>query len=191
MATSTKDGLSQDAQGCWWELLSPSQALTGTQPETIKKKTKCHGNQKLQHFKRKCRTRGLNEEAIITLIHARNHTLSEQLLNGQINEQTKQSKKRKRDISQQDLMNSSVKSLSQLSISQEARKKPKTATQDKMSIDSDNSHLNQDTYILYKPSKYLKMPRKLLLHSLRLQLNYPLQKKKGESFILSPLRILD
>jgi hypothetical protein len=184
MAASNKDGLSQDPHGRWWELLSPSQVLTGTQPEAIKKKTKCRGNRKLRHFKRKCQTRGLNEEAIITLIQARNHTLSEQLLNGQINEQTKQSNKRVRDISQQDLVNSSVKSLSQLSISQETRKRLKTATEDTMSIDTDNSHSNQDTYMLYKPSKYLKMPRKLLLHSLRHQLNYSLKKKKEQRFIL-------
>jgi hypothetical protein len=191
MAARPNDGLSQGTQGHWWEVLSPTQVLTGTQPQTVKKKRKCHGNQKLQHFKRKCRIRGLNEKAIIALIHARNQTLSEQLLNGQINEQTKQSKKRKRDISQQDLMNSSVKSLSQLSISQEARKKLKTVTEDTMSIDSDSSHSNQDTYTLYKPSKYLKMPRKLLLHALRLQLNYTLQKKKEQHFILSRLQIVD
>jgi hypothetical protein len=191
MAARSNDGLSQGTQNRCWELLSPTQLLNEAQPEIIKKKPKCHGNRKLQHFKQKCRAHGLNEEAIIALIHARNHTLSEQLLNGQINEQTKQSNKRKRDISQQDLVNSSVKSLSQLSISQEARKKPKTATEDAMSIDSNNSHSNQDTYMLYKPSKYLKMPRKLLLHSLRLQLNYPLKKKKEQRFILSRLQLYD
>jgi len=53
------------------------------------KKNKCHGNRKLQHFKRKCRARGLNEEEITTLIHKRNDTISERTLNDQtIHEQS-------------------------------------------------------------------------------------------------------
>jgi hypothetical protein len=55
----------------------------------------------------------------------------------------------------------------------------------------DSNQSNQTPYTLYKPSKYLKMPRKLLLHSLRLQLNYPLKKKKEQSYILSRLKIVD
>jgi len=35
------------------------------------------------------------------------------------------------------------------------------------------------------------MPRKLLLHSLHPQWNYPLRKKKAQNFILSRLRIVD
>jgi hypothetical protein len=35
------------------------------------------------------------------------------------------------------------------------------------------------------------MPRKLLLHSFLLQLNYSLKKKKEQNFILSRLRIVD
>ena len=50
-------GLSQDAQGRWWKMLSPTQVLTGQTSEVVKKKSKCHGNRELQHFKRKCRAR--------------------------------------------------------------------------------------------------------------------------------------
>ena len=56
-----------------------------TQPFTIseqlagkkKKEKKCHGNRKLQHFKRKCRARGLTEEQIYGLIQTKHHTISE------------------------------------------------------------------------------------------------------------------
>ena len=44
---------------------------------------------------------------------------------------------------------------------------------------------------MFSVSKYFQMPKKLLLHSLRLQLNYPLKKRKDKSFILSRLRLLD
>jgi hypothetical protein len=53
------------------------------------------------------------------------------------------------------------------------------------------SQTNSQNYTLYKPSKYLKMPRRLLLHSLHLQLNCPLKKKKEQRFILSRLKIVD
>ncbi len=74
-------------------MLSPTQVLTGEelpQQQLVKKKRKCHGNRKLQYFKRTCRGCGLNEEEITKLIGARNRTVSEQLLNDQaIDEQTK------------------------------------------------------------------------------------------------------
>jgi hypothetical protein len=53
------------------------------------------------------------------------------------------------------------------------------------------SQTNSQNYMLYKPSKYLKMPRRLLLHSLHLQLKCSLKKKKEQRFILSRLTIID
>jgi hypothetical protein len=207
--------LSQDRQSrrrC--EIMSlPTQVFTEgrRQQLIVKRKKKCsHGNRKLQHFKRKCRARGLNEEEITTLICERNSRIFEQLLNDQIiiHEQTKKPNKRKRDQSNHptELVNSSVKSLSQLSISREERdnegklKKMKNSTLETMSSsslfsnnDNDNSNQsNQDNNItLYKLSKYLKMPRKLLLHSLHFQLNYRLKKKKEQRFVLSRLKLFD
>ena len=68
----------------------------------------------------------------------------------------------------------------------------KNLTEETRSSNDDNSNQSkEDNRTLYKPSKYLKMPRKLLLHSIRLQLNYPLKKKKEQSFILSRLKIVD
>ncbi len=101
------------AQGRWWELLSPTQVLTGEeelqQQETVKKKRKCNGNRKLQHFKRKCRARGLNEEKITTLIHERNDTTSERSLGDQtIHELSHGSRKRKRYLSTQHLILSPI-----------------------------------------------------------------------------------
>ena len=186
-------GLSQDAQGRWWELLSPSQVLTGEEQIIVKKKRKCHGNRKLQHFKRKCRARGLNTEAITILIHAKNLTLSKQLPNDQmVTEEIKQLHKRKRDLSKQDLIDCSVQPMGQLSISQEAPKKIKNSTQETMlSMDMNSNHSSKESCTLYKPSKYLKMPRNLLLRSLRLQLNSILKKKTEQRFILTRLRIVD
>ena len=42
-------------------------------PEIEKTKKKCHGNRKLYHFKRKCRSRGMTEEQITVLINTRNN----------------------------------------------------------------------------------------------------------------------
>ena len=194
------NGLVQDAQGRWWEMLSPTQVFAEQAQNNIvvvekKKKSKCHGNRKLQHFKRKCRARGLTEEQIANLIQERNHKMSEQLPNNQmLNEHTKQSHKRKRDISQQNLLGSSIKSMSQLSISKRVSKKVKNSTsKTQLSINGNNtnSDFNQEEITFYKPSKYLKMPRKLLLQSLRIQLNAKLKKKKEQGFILSRLEIFD
>ncbi len=103
------NGQISDAQGRWSEFLSPTQVLTGEEPEQqqerVKKKRKGYGNRKLQHFTRKCRARGLNEEEITTLIHKRNDKISERPLHDQtIHEQPHQSNKRKRDLSTQRLI---------------------------------------------------------------------------------------
>ncbi len=83
--------------------------------------------------------------------------------------------------------------MSQLSISQAAvPKKTKRSTVETMFSNTDmGSQINSQNYTLYKASKYLKMSRRLLLHSLHLQLNCPLKKKKEQRFILSRLTIID
>jgi hypothetical protein len=83
--------------------------------------------------------------------------------------------------------------MSQLSISQAAvSKKTKLSPVETMPSDNEfSAETNSENYTLYKPSKYLKMPRRLLLHSLHLQLNCPLKKKKEQSFILPRLEIVD
>jgi hypothetical protein len=176
------------------EHISSSTMHRDFQTNSSKTKIKtCHCNRKLQHFKRKCRARGLNNEQITTLIHTKNDIVAEQLLNDQkLYNQIKQSIKRKRDQSQQDLFNDSIKTISQLSISQEASKKVKNSLNETMLSDDNNSNQSSQVNITsYRPSKYLKMPRKLPLHSLRLQLNCSLKKKNEQGFLLSRLQIID
>ena len=44
-----------------------------TNSVTATRKKKCHGNRKLQHFKRKCRAHGITEDEITKLIESRNN----------------------------------------------------------------------------------------------------------------------
>ena len=149
------NGLLQDAQGRWYEMLSPTQVLTEEQEleaRIVKRKKKCHGNRKLQHFKRKCRARRLTEDQITTRIQNRSDTIPEQLLTDQaIPERTHESSKRKRDDpSIEKSLNSSMKSISQLSISQTGvPKKVKISTIQTMSSNTDtDSQTNSKNYML-------------------------------------------
>ncbi|CAF4670524.1 unnamed protein product [Rotaria socialis] len=63
------------------EVIPPAQIYGEESTDIVNKKPKCRGNKKLQRFKRKWRTRGLNEEEIATLINTRSHDTSEQSLN--------------------------------------------------------------------------------------------------------------
>ena len=175
-----------------------------TQPFTVyeqhaqKKKRRCHGNRKLQHFKRKCRARGLTDEQIGTLIQTRHGAISEQSPDEQATsvDHSRQATKRKRDRSQLSLLSDSVKSLSQLSLSGQkstsrTTKKKKSSHMVNASSDNDTCESNNKIFTFYKSSKYLRMPKKLLLHSLRLQLNHSIKIEKEQSFILQRLQLLD
>ena len=153
---------------------------------TINKK--CHGNRKLQRFKRKWRARGSTEEQIQKLLDTKHHTVSEQPSDGQAaNDRPKQSSKRKRNASKPNLVHNATQSLSQLSISQGERPSKKR----KSSTDKSARSGNNDDQRLYKSSKYLRMPRKLLLHSLHLQLDRSLKRKSEQRFVLARLQLLD
>lgn len=67
----------------------------------------------------------------------------------------------------------------------------KNTKEEVASSDNQSIPLREIDFNLHKFSKYLKMPRRLLLNSLHLQLNYPLKKKKEQNFILSRLRLFD
>lgn len=153
--------------------------------QIVQMQRKCHGNRKLQRFKRKCRRRGWNEQQICFTIEKRSHVISESCQNDHtVHEQPKQFNKRKRiDQSKENLLESSIKSMSQLSISQQALKRIEHSTS--------NDKFNQNEIIFYKPSRYLKMSRKLLLHSLRLQLRCSLKKKKEQKFIFEQTTVMD
>ncbi|CAF4670808.1 unnamed protein product, partial [Rotaria socialis] len=83
--------------------------------------------------------------------------------------------------------------MSQSSISQGVFKKMKNAQiETKSPIDNNSDRLNEnDDISFYKPSRYLKMPRKFLLNSLRLQLNCSIKRKKEQRFTLSRLELFD
>ena len=116
-------------------------------PETEKTKKKCHGNRKLYHFKRKCRSRGMTEEQITALINTRNndhhrvndvgstvvlpsrHQLGEK-------KQKKPLNKRKRVERNDEEQNQMNKSMSQLSVSQQSRPKKLKAKEDESAIAS-------------------------------------------------------
>ncbi|CAF3414708.1 unnamed protein product [Rotaria socialis] len=155
---------SQDAQGRWYDLLSPTQILTGQQPTTTaasekKKKQPC--NRKLRRYQRKLRKQGLDDATI------RMYTLSNQLqeqdqaqdvdmeeiiplndtatLPGPYNPE-RTLKKRKRDAS-------IVKSLSQLSMKEDLTKKKQRSSpkiQEQQHLENENiiqSNTNQQTTI--------------------------------------------
>ncbi|CAF3195053.1 unnamed protein product [Rotaria socialis] len=176
------------------EVISATQIHGEESTDIVNKKPKYHGNKKLQRFKRKWRTRGLNEEEIATLINTRTHDTSEQSLNEpMMNDEIEAFNKRKRSSSKQKLSNKSLISMSQSSISQGVLKKVKNSQiETKSSIDNNSDRLNaNDDISFYKPSRYLKMPRKFLLHSLRLQLNCSIKRKKEQRFTLSRLKLFD
>ncbi len=116
---SQNKGTLYDTQDSSSKMLSPRLLLTGEQQSESQMKTtkkKCHGNRKLQHFKRKCRARGLTEEQIKILIQNRNNTISETFLSDQTTpEHVHQSCKRKRDEqSLEKSLDSSAKSMNVL-----------------------------------------------------------------------------
>ncbi|CAF4939805.1 unnamed protein product, partial [Rotaria socialis] len=67
-----------------------------------------------------------------------------------------------------------------------------TQIETKSPIDNNSDRLNEnDDISFYKPSRYLKMPPKFLLNSLRLQLNCSIKRKKEQRFTLSRLELFD
>lgn len=54
-----RNRVSQDAQGRWRETVSPTEVPTGEASKIIQKKTRRHGNRKLQHSERKCRAHAM------------------------------------------------------------------------------------------------------------------------------------
>lgn len=202
---------SQDAQGRWWENLSPTQTLSGLtslsqQPVFItnsqrqekkkkKKKSKCHGDVKLHHLKRKWRAQGQSEDKIQVFIRKRKHDQQQRMERCQRNDNQIEvntiTVKRKRDRSSQASMSSSVKSLSQLSLTQRSRKRPRPMIEKAASLADILCNVTELDIKWQKFSKYLKMPRYLLLHSIRHQLNYPLKQEDEQNYVIRQLQLID
>ncbi|CAM4819724.1 unnamed protein product [Rotaria magnacalcarata] len=138
----------RDAQGRWYELLSPTQVLTGSVPNNVQttrkehKKRTSHGNRKAQHKTRR-RQRQHQEPIDQTIIE-------DDQLNSE--HRTTTENKRKRQVNTDDVNIS--QSLSQLSISQRNPKKTKSTSQNNLSEQND---LQQR----FKP-RYLRVSDKIL-----------------------------
>ena len=158
-----------------------------------KKKSKCHGNQKLYHFKRKWRARGLSGEAIQSFIQTRRQQqhVEHHLQHGNQNETNATTEKRKRNRSSQTLIAHSTKSLSQLLLSQRRCKRRREMTETSSSMNDTLSNVGEINLRLDKSSKYLRMPRKLLLCSLRLQVGHQLKKGDEQDYIFRRLQLID
>ena len=193
-------------------------AYVQTDSTKLKKKTKkkCHGNRKLQHFKRKCRARGVTEQEIMKLIETRNNQHPVDLTNNIVRSsddttkknmiKKKKKKSRIKTHQQRELLKREThqirQSLNQLTISRTVPKRPKNEhlsilnTDDRSVLDEIKSYflllLNfLFFYILFRPSKYLNMPKKLLFHSLTLHCNHMFKKRKEKHFVLRRLHLLD
>ncbi|CAF3880665.1 unnamed protein product [Rotaria sp. Silwood1] len=182
-----------------------AQRHTGQQQQQVptsttkknKRRKKCHGNRKLQRFKRKCRKRGLTKEEIEKLMNEYNqsnnqssnkkkkvqHTTIEEMdvsngLNDNINENetttTSKSNKRKQHM---------ILSQSQRSTSHPLVKRLK------------KSKSSQITMTPLKPTIrlpiYLRAHPNLLFRSLRLLLKHKLRKKSERQFLHSRLQLID
>ena len=202
---SGSSGLNHDGQGRWWEQLSPNQVLTGpevrsqqcittdTTKTKKKKKSKCHGNRKLHNFKRKWRGRGLIEDEVQALVRTteEQEPMEYHLRHDSQHQLNRTTKKRKRNRSTQQSMATSIKSISQLSVSQGPCKRRRQTTQGTFSIADSLSNVTQINVNLARYSKYLKMPRNLLIRSLETQLNYRLKKEDEQAYIIRRLQLID
>ncbi|CAF1953820.1 unnamed protein product [Rotaria magnacalcarata] len=151
--------------------------------EEKKRRRKCHGNRKVQRFRKKCRARGMKPHNIEKKIKKRfgdsrtNQPTSITMIQLTIalsQNIKKTSIKRKREP---------VRSLSQFSISQPGPKKLK-----KQNI-MQTSVLNPDK--VYRVAFYLKRSPRLLIQILGRQLNHPLKTKSEHKFIYSRSKLLD
>lgn len=92
--------VANDIQSLICEMLSSVEQHNKDPMINPKRKSKCHGNRKLQHFKKKCREQGLTEEEITELIHSRNQITPKVLsIQHPVNNQMKSFNKRKRHSS--------------------------------------------------------------------------------------------
>ena len=145
------------------ERLSPSKDPTLSVPDANplvaddKKKKKCHGNRKLQRFKRKCRSRGMTEEQITQLISARNASEDNNQVDNTIVTNTSyiekkaNTKKRRRfnkrkrserkNEEQTNAITTTVRFMSQLSIGQSPPKKRRKTNQNENHMANINPNL--------------------------------------------------
>ena len=171
-------------------------------PRAVAKKTrkKCHGRRNLRRLRKRCRKRGMNEEAIVKFIHDRNQQRSMQhvtnadedvsanehmettIVPNDTSDETTLIKSRKR---KRMTTSSSQRSLSQLSV----KKKPMTEEQQQQP--QPEAVIIERTNANDRLPMYLKSSSTSLFQALRLHVKRSLRKKNEREFIHSRLQLLD
>ncbi|CAM4976010.1 unnamed protein product [Rotaria socialis] len=157
-----------------------------------KRRRKCHGNRKVQRFRKKCRARGMKPHNIERKIKKRfgdsrtNQPTSIINNNDSIDHRPKTIITLKQNIKKTSIKRKRepVRSLSQFSISQPEPKKVKK----KQNI-IQTSVPNPDK--VYRVAFYLKRSPRLFIQALGRQLNHPLKTKSEHKCIYSRLKLLD
>ncbi|CAF3383223.1 unnamed protein product [Rotaria socialis] len=160
--------------------------------EEKKRRRKCHGNRKVQRFRKKCHARGMKPHNIERKIKKRLCDSRTNQPTSIINNNDLIDHRPKTNITlNQNIKKTSIKrkreparSLSQFSISQPEPKKIK-----KKENIIQTSVSNPDK--VYRVASYLKRSPRLFIQALGRQLNHSLKAKSEQKFIYSRLRLLD
>ncbi|CAM4955562.1 unnamed protein product [Rotaria socialis] len=160
--------------------------------EEKKRRKKCHGNRKVQRFRKKCRARGMKPHNIERKIKKRFGDFRTNQPTSIINKNDSIDHRPKTIITlNQSIKKTSIKrkrepvrSLSQFSISQPEPKKVKK----KQNLIQTST---PDPDKVYRVASYLKRSPRLLIQALGRQLDRPLKTKSEHKFIYSRLKLLD
>lgn len=151
------------------------------------RRKKCHGNRRLRQFKRRCRKRGMNEQAIQEAIEQWKCLKQQKLNNPSITETTtttnvenptttiRKINKRKRLPT-----STSLRSIS-----------TRPATTKKIKITKKKQLKNNSTNTNYRLPLYLRKAPNLLVQGLRLQLKMELKQKREQKFLYHRLKLFD
>ena len=145
-----------------------------------KRMKRCHGNKKIQRFRRKCRAKRMKPATIAKQVQKRFNVLAKTTtpITTSINPI---SNKRKRGPT----TNRVVRSTSEISIVQSP---PKKIANTKSQLLRTSMATSEN---IYRRSTYLKRLSPVLLQALRLKLDYALKKRNEQSFVCERLQLLD
>ena len=191
-------------------LLPPSIPITAAmseeveeqQQQLVKKKQKrikrCHGNRKIQRFRKKCRAKGMKSATIVKRVNKRFNIVKNQTTQQVTtttdhkvnNNSTTAANKRKRDLT----TNRVVRSASEFSIVQSPPKKiaktKNNTTRRPVATTTSTTSISMATNV-YRCAPYLKRLSPILVQTLRLQLDHLLKKKFEQIFVYQRLQLLD
>lgn len=164
---------------------------------TIKKKQKrfkrCHGNRKVQRFRKKCRAKGMKPGTIAKQVQKRFRTIgrpNEQVSanNNQLstNISTTTVSNKRKSIT----VNQISRSMSTFSIVSSPPKK-KVVKKKSITVETTTSASMLIGKNIYRRAPYLQRLSSSLLYGLSRQLNYKLKKKLEKSYVYKRLQLLD